>query len=44
MNQTIGRGGGLATLPPRGIGEILSAAFQALADTLTSYRTPTPAA
>jgi hypothetical protein len=28
MNQTIGHGGGIAALPPRGIGEILSAAFQ----------------
>jgi hypothetical protein len=28
MNQTIGQGGGIAALPPRGIGEILSAAFQ----------------
>lgn len=28
MNQTIEQGGGLAALPPRGIGEILSAAFQ----------------
>ena len=28
MNQTIGQGGGLAALPPRRIGEILSAAFQ----------------
>lgn len=44
MNQTIGQAGGLAALPPRRIGEILRAAFQALADTLASYRTPTPAA
>ena len=28
MNQTIGQGGGIAALPPRRIGEILSAAFQ----------------
>jgi hypothetical protein len=28
MNQAIGQGGGLATLPPRRIGEILRAAFQ----------------
>jgi hypothetical protein len=28
MNQTIGQGGGIAALPPRSIGEILSAAFQ----------------
>lgn len=28
MNQTIGQGGGMAALPPRGIGEILGAAFQ----------------
>jgi hypothetical protein len=28
MNQTIGQGGGMAALPPRGIGEILSTAFQ----------------
>jgi Membrane domain of glycerophosphoryl diester phosphodiesterase len=28
MNETIGRGGGMAALPPRGIGEILSTAFQ----------------
>jgi hypothetical protein len=28
MNQTIGQGGGLAALPPRRIGEILSTAFQ----------------
>jgi hypothetical protein len=28
MNETTGQGGGLAALPPRGIGEILSAAFQ----------------
>jgi hypothetical protein len=28
MNQTIGQGGGMAALPPRGIGEILRAAFQ----------------
>ena len=28
MNETIGQGGGMAALPPRGIGEILSAAFQ----------------
>jgi hypothetical protein len=28
MNQTIEQGGGLAALPPRGIGEILSTAFQ----------------
>jgi hypothetical protein len=28
MNETIGQGGGLAALPPRRIGEILSAAFQ----------------
>jgi hypothetical protein len=28
MNQPIGHSGGMATLPPRGIGEILSAAFQ----------------
>jgi hypothetical protein len=28
MNETIGQGGGLATLPPRRIGEILRAAFQ----------------
>jgi hypothetical protein len=28
MNQTIGQAGGLAALPPRGIGEILRAAFQ----------------
>jgi Membrane domain of glycerophosphoryl diester phosphodiesterase len=28
MNEPIGQGGGMAALPPRGIGEILSAAFQ----------------
>jgi hypothetical protein len=28
MHQTFGQGGGIAALPPRGIGEILSAAFQ----------------
>ena len=28
MNQTIGQDGGIAALPPRGIGEILSTAFQ----------------
>jgi hypothetical protein len=28
MNETIGQGGAMAALPPRGIGEILSAAFQ----------------
>jgi Membrane domain of glycerophosphoryl diester phosphodiesterase len=28
MNQTIGQGGGIAALPPRGIGELLSAAFR----------------
>jgi hypothetical protein len=28
MNETIGQGGEMAALPPRGIGEILSAAFQ----------------
>jgi hypothetical protein len=28
MNETIGRGGGMAAMPARGIGEILSAAFQ----------------
>ena len=28
MSQTIGQGGGMAALPPRGIGEILGAAFQ----------------
>jgi hypothetical protein len=28
MNETIGQGGGMAALPPRGIGEILRAAFQ----------------
>jgi hypothetical protein len=28
MNETIGQGGGMAALPPRGIGEILGAAFQ----------------
>jgi hypothetical protein len=28
MNQTIGQGGGIAALPPRSIGELLSAAFQ----------------
>ena len=28
MNEAIGQGGGMATLPPRSIGEILSAAFQ----------------
>jgi hypothetical protein len=28
MNETIGQGGGMAALPPRGIGEILSTAFQ----------------
>jgi hypothetical protein len=28
MNQAFGQGGGIAALPPRGIGEILSAAFQ----------------
>ena len=28
MNETIGQGGRMAALPPRGIGEILSAAFQ----------------
>jgi hypothetical protein len=28
MNETIGQGGGMAALGPRGIGEILSAAFQ----------------
>jgi hypothetical protein len=28
MNQTIGQGGAMAALPPRGIGEILSTAFQ----------------
>ena len=25
MNETVGQGGGMAALPPRGIGEILSA-------------------
>jgi hypothetical protein len=28
MNETIGQGGGMAALPPRGISEILSTAFQ----------------
>jgi hypothetical protein len=28
MNETVGQGGGMAALPPRGIGEILSTAFQ----------------
>ena len=28
MNETVGQGGGMAALPPRSIGEILSAAFQ----------------
>ena len=28
MNETIGRGGGMAAMAPRRIGEILSAAFQ----------------
>jgi hypothetical protein len=28
MNETIGQGGEMATMPPRRIGEILSAAFQ----------------
>jgi hypothetical protein len=28
MNQTIGQGGAMAALPPRGIGQILSTAFQ----------------
>ena len=28
MNETIGQGGGMAALPPRGIGEILRAALQ----------------
>jgi membrane-anchored glycerophosphoryl diester phosphodiesterase (GDPDase) len=28
MNETIGQGGAMAALPPRGIGEILSTAFQ----------------
>jgi hypothetical protein len=28
MNETIGQGGGIAALPPRGIGELLSAAFR----------------
>ena len=28
MNETISQGGGMAALPPRGMGEILSAAFQ----------------
>ena len=28
MNETIGQGGGMAALPPRGIGEILRTAFQ----------------
>jgi hypothetical protein len=28
MNETIGQGGGIAALPPRGIGEILRTAFQ----------------
>jgi hypothetical protein len=28
MNQTIGQGGGIAALPPQGIGEILRTAFQ----------------
>jgi hypothetical protein len=28
MNETIGQGGGMAAQPPRGIGEILSTAFQ----------------
>ena len=28
MNETIGQGGGIAALPPRGIGEILRVAFQ----------------
>jgi Membrane domain of glycerophosphoryl diester phosphodiesterase len=28
MNETLGQGGGMAALPPRGIGEILSTAFQ----------------
>jgi hypothetical protein len=28
MHETIGQGGGMAALPPRGIGEILSTAFQ----------------
>jgi hypothetical protein len=28
MNETIGQSGGMAALPPRGIGEILSTAFQ----------------
>ena len=28
MNEPIGQGGGMAALPPRGIGDVLGAAFQ----------------